>query len=68
MRIPKKWRGANGSLNHTVAINTDPVTSHEVVTYRVWSARKGWRYFAETRGSIEWLLKFNRKLEKEEAK
>lgn len=65
MKIPKKWRGANGSLNHLVAVNLDVSTGSQIVTSKVWSARKGWRYFAETRDGIEWILKFNRKRQKE---
>lgn len=68
MRIPKKWRGVNGTLQHTVAINLDPGTGREVVTSRFWSPRKGWRYVAETREIVEWILKHRRKCKKEASK
>lgn len=66
MKIPKKWRGVNGALHHTVAINADPGTGVEVVTSRFWSARKGWRYTAESRPVVEWTLKLNRKRQKDD--
>lgn len=68
MKIPKKWKGANGLLNHLVAVNLDPSTGQEIVTSKVWATRhKAWRYLAEPRYSVEWTLKFNRKLKKEDS-
>lgn len=60
MKLPKKWRGFDGRLSHVVAVNKDPGVEIEIVTYKVWSRRKGWRYFAQTRKLIEWEIEFIR--------
>lgn len=60
MRIPKKWRSAEGNLQHFVNLIKDSLSGEEVVISKTWHRRhQSWRYKAEKRYEVENLLKFH---------
>lgn len=62
MKIPKKWRGAEGNLHHFVNQITDSLSDEQVIISKVWHRRhKSWRYKAEKRYEVENILKFNKR-------
>lgn len=61
MKIPKKWRGAEGNLHHFVNLITDSYSGEEVIISKTWRSRfQAWRYHATKVSEFETIRKFNK--------